>query len=181
MDRRQQKTRRAIFSAFSILLQRKGFEKITVQEIIDEANIGRSTFYAHFETKDELLKAICTDIFQHIFTMTLPQEEEHALGIENLELKLGHILFHLEQHRADLLGIFNSESSFLFIRYLEEYLVDLFQRYDEDFKSSLPQEFILNYLTSSFIATVRWWINQKEPYGPEEVAHFYMTMLRKES
>ena len=64
-----------------------------MQEIIDEANIGRSTFYAHFETKDELLRSMCTDIFHHVFTEQLPQEADHdySAGSKSLELKLGHI------------------------------------------------------------------------------------------
>ena len=112
MDRRQQKTRKAIFDALGRLLERKRFENLTVQEIIDEANIGRSTFYAHFETKDDLLKHMCTDIFQHIFTDRLPLETEdpYSAGMRNLELKLGHILYHLGENRNNLKGILGERS-----------------------------------------------------------------------
>ena len=112
MDRRQRKTRDAIFRAFGRLLQKKRFENITVQEIIDEADIGRSTFYAHFETKDDLLRSMCTDIFHHVFTEELPQEadEDCSAGCKNMELKLGHVLYHLRENKVNLKGLLASES-----------------------------------------------------------------------
>lgn len=100
MDRRQQKTREVIFRSFNSLLEQNRFEHITVQEIIDKANIGRSTFYAHFETKNELLRAMCTDIFQHVFADKPAREEHHdySAGSEGLEQKLAHVLHHLKEN-----------------------------------------------------------------------------------
>ena len=66
MDRRQKRTRKAIFIAFNDLLSNKAYDKITVQEIISAADIGRTTFYAHFDTKEALLEALCEDLFLHI-------------------------------------------------------------------------------------------------------------------
>ena len=66
MERRRKKTRAAILAAFQELLACKRYENITVQDIIDAADVGRSTFYTHFETKDMLLRAMCEDIISHV-------------------------------------------------------------------------------------------------------------------
>jgi AcrR family transcriptional regulator len=56
MDRRAARTRRSLHQALISLILRKGYDAITVQEIIDEADIGRATFYAHYRGKEDLLR-----------------------------------------------------------------------------------------------------------------------------
>ena len=179
MDRRQQKTRAAIVQAFTLLVQKKPFERITVQEIINQANVGRSTFYAHFETKDELLRSMCTDIFHHVFHHALPQEQEAGCdtGLQNLQVKLGHVLYHLGEHKSVLKGILSSQSSPLFLGYLREYLHQLFQGYTDKFDPRIPRDFLLHHLTGSFCETVKWWVNGPQPQPPETVASYFMMTL----
>lgn len=107
MDSWQRKTRNAIFQAFTRLLEQKTYSSLTVQEIIDEADISRSTFYAHFETKDELLKAMCTDIFNHVFSHDIMSEEHHDFSDkDSLSDHITHILCHLREKQQTIKGIF---------------------------------------------------------------------------
>ena len=179
MDKRQQKTRQAIFQAFSDLLEGHRYESITVQQIIDRANIGRSTFYAHFDTKDDLLRSLCTDIFHHVFTQNPTQAYTHAHQghPDTLEWKLEHLLYHLQEHRRELQGLFKSESSELFFRYFKEYLEEMFVLYLDEFRSDVPRDFLLNHLVGSFAEAVKWWIAQETPPEPETVAGYFMAAL----
>lgn len=176
MDRRQQKTRDAIFRAFSSLLETKRYGNITVQEIIDEANIGRSTFYAHFDTKDELLKAMCTNLFSHVFSDELISEKTHDFSGTNtgLEARLSHILHHLKDSEKDMVGILSCESGELFMKYFKEYLAEMFSRYLSEIKVNAPADFVLYHLSGSFAETVKWWIDHKMKCTPEETARYYM-------
>ena len=56
VDRRIQRTRQLLDNALIELILEKEYDKITVQNIIDQANVGRSTFYAHYLDKDDLLE-----------------------------------------------------------------------------------------------------------------------------
>lgn len=180
MDRRQQKTRTAVFDAFSTLLKTKNFNHITVQEIIDEANIGRSTFYAHFQTKDDLLKSMCTDIFTHIFSDELTKEKTHDFSKDynGLEQKITHILYHLKDSKRDMKGILSCESGELFMKYFKEYLSEMFQQYTNTFAPSIPYDFLLNYLSGSLANAIQWWIQRDMKNPPEEIAKYYMALVK---
>ena len=177
MDRRQQKTRIAIFQAFSRLMETKRFEHITVQQIIDEANIGRSTFYAHFETKDNLLEVMCADIFHHVFSKALKAERTHDFSSDSsLSSRVTHILYHMKE-RKEIPILFMSDSSELFVRYFRSYLVELFSEYEQQFPREVPADFVIHHLTGSFIEMVRWWCSGGMECTPEEVTAYYMKVV----
>src|SRR6266545_1260869 len=58
LDRRVQKTRKLLQDALIELVVEKSYESVSIREILDRANVGRSTFYAHFQDKDQLLHSI---------------------------------------------------------------------------------------------------------------------------
>lgn len=179
MDRRQQKTRNAIFQAFSRLLEEKPFHNITVQEILDEANIGRSTFYSHFETKDELLKEMCTDIFHHIFSHDLYSETSHDFSFSDHSLRerITHLFYHLKDNKGNVLGVLSGESSELFMRYFKEYLRTMFEQYPKSLKQGVPPEFAMNHLIGSLAEAVKWWTANQMKMPPEEMARYYLKLI----
>lgn len=180
MDRRVQKTRDAILNAFSSLLAQKRYAKITVQNIIDEANIGRSTFYSHFETKDDLLKVLCSDIFEHVFEEEPIPEGSHDFSSANddLEVKITHILYHLKDRGMDIKNILSCESGELFLNVFKSYLEQVFIRFIPN-KSldGIPKEYLVNHFAGSFVESVKWWMQNDMAQSPEELTRYFFTVI----
>ena len=176
MDRRQMKTRKAIFSAFRTLLEKKKYDHITVGDIIEEADVGRSTFYSHFETKDALLEAMCGEIFHHVFgNDPCPWQDKG----DTLDVKLAHTLWHVKESRTDLSGILLSDGGELFMTYFKKHLAALFEEHIDEFDTSLPREFLLNHLAASTCEAVKWWVSRKFKESPEELAEYILKALKR--
>lgn len=176
MDRRQLKTRQAIFAAFSTLLKSERYEHITVQQIIDMANVGRSTFYAHFDTKDDLLNAICNDIFHHVFN-TAPIYDvacSFPAGNSTFPMTLTHVLYHLKEKADIVRAILKSDSEHIFMNYLKQHLNKMFLPYIDMINKDVPKDFLTNHIINSFAETVKWWIGSDCCYSPENVAEFFI-------
>lgn len=183
MDRRMQKTRAGIFSAFNRLLSRKSYTKITIQEIIDEANIGRSTFYAHFETKDDLLKAICQNLFDHIFSDDLQAEETHDFSLSKGQSNslLTHILYHLKDDEKNLHGLLGSENSDLFWNYIRQQFSRFIKNYILNVRTEkslhIPDELLNSHIAGSFIELVKWWMKNGMEESPEELEKYFEMLI----
>jgi AcrR family transcriptional regulator len=78
-DRRTARTRRAIVGAFVALVTERRYETIRVADIIDEADVGRSTFYEHFRSKDDLLGQSMEGLLRIIADAALPGADEASL------------------------------------------------------------------------------------------------------
>ncbi len=173
MDRRIQRTRRAIFDAFDALIVKKDYAGISVQNIIDEANIGRSTFYEHFETKDELLHAKCTELFGHIFAPHGAEKTHSFTEDSSFREKITHILYHLLEDKKVIKGILSSESGEIFLRYFRKFLTEMVQKTGTAVPD-VPQEYLYNHIVGSFVETVRWWAAGDFHCSPETLAGYYV-------
>lgn len=180
MDRRQLRTRKAIFDALGELLATETYLEITVQSIIDRANIGRSTFYAHFETKDDLLRDLCNQTFDHVFSEPLASDSPKDSHYKKMELEptLGHLLYHFRANQNYLVPIFMSEHREIYMPPFKQHLQQLFlQELSDKFPDSVPVDFALNQLVSSFAEATIWWVSHKMKEEPEEIARYFVEML----
>lgn len=180
MDKRIEKTEHAIFQAFEKLLSEKKYSKITIQEIIDKAGIGRSTFYSHYQTKEQLLNGMCKEIFEHVFSNQAVHELTHNFqNKKDMKSRLTHLLCHLQENEKYLKTVFISDSGDIFIKYFRTYLEKFFDNmFTISPNSGVPQDYIYYYLTSSLIDTIRWWVNSNMASSPESVASYYMFAVK---
>lgn len=173
MDRRQLKTRNAIFRAFTTLLENRSYTAITVQDIIDEANIGRSTFYAHFETRDALLEALCRELFDHIMGVAMNQPDTHGLyTCTNAPTSaICHILQHLQENDNGILTLLTCQSNQIFLRYFKLCMDELVRvrLLNGQVRSDLPREFLINHISGSFVELVQWWVEGGCTQSPQQL------------
>lgn len=177
MDRRQLKTRKAIFDAFTQLLKTKKMNGITVQEIIDLADIGRSTFYAHFETKDELVGALCSEVFDHVINSAMDVNHTHGLysdGTAPNSVFL-HILQHLEENDHNILTLFSCDENEVFMQYFKRQMNALVksQLKEENPQAQVPEDFLINHISGSFVDMVQWWVKKNRHLTPQELNQYF--------
>jgi AcrR family transcriptional regulator len=182
MDRRQRKSREAIFNAFICLLSKKHYNKITVGEIIEIADIGRATFYSHFETKDFLLKELCLELFNHIFNSKKQNNKTHNIfNCDSQDAVFLHLFRHIKQNDNNICKLLSSQNNELFLDYFKEevrlLIVDNILDFNNKKPKDIPEDFWINHITSTFIETLRWWIKNKMIQTPELITEYFFLLV----
>ena len=179
-DRRVQRTRKLIQEALVSLILEKRYDKITVQEIIDRANVGRSTFYAHFQDKEDLLASNFANYSAHWDGQqeesghAVPEQSPHIL--HSLEFFL-HANEAYEFHQA----MFEGGGAEVMIETGRQHMMadvqnHLHEIFGEDEKLAIPLPVITNFLAGGLLSVMVWWLKEKRPYPPEEINEMFQQL-----
>ena len=183
MDRRIRKTRETIFHAFTTLLSKKSFDAITVSEIIEKADVGRATFYAHFETKDFLLKALCEDLFCHIFDKENGNggNHRHVFECDGTDAAFLHLFRHLGKNDNNILTLLSAQNNELFLRYFRNNLEELIKKsaplLEDKRNPAVPTDFWHNHVAGTFVEALRFWIKNGKKESPEQITEYFLAVL----
>ena len=111
MDKRKERTRRAIQQAFVELIAERGFSDVTVQDILDRTGVGRATFYAHFHGKEDLLAHQIRSICNHALNPTNPEHHHDFVGKSDPISMTEHVLCHLRERENGVRALVAGEGS----------------------------------------------------------------------
>ncbi|MFT8360412.1 TetR/AcrR family transcriptional regulator [Liquorilactobacillus satsumensis] len=183
-DLRITRTKKMIFNAFIELIETKGFDNISIQNIADKAMINRSTFYAHFQDKQDVYAHIFSFMLNPLFT-SLEQDilvdgsiiHEKKL-VELLTTAFTTIKDNQKFYLIATEGRNNTTLNEAFSDFLRNHYTKIFAKLRiEDGQIIMPTDFIISYMVSTFMGTVHWWVRSDFKLSPEYMAHLIIKLL----
>lgn len=173
MDRRIQRTRDVLHHALISLIIEKGYEAITVQDIIDRANVGRSTFYAHYVGKQDLLISGLKNFSKQLLVHQRASQASKG-GFRERGFGFSLAFFeHVHSHRNVYHAIVGRQSGTVVMSELRSLLAELVRN---DLKilgtgqrpEELPPNAVVHFVVGAFISVVTWWLDERSKLSPAE-------------
>jgi AcrR family transcriptional regulator len=169
-DRRVRRTRERLQQALVALILEKGYDRITVQDLIDRADVGRSTFYAHYETKDDLMRA-------GLGKLTALLEQSLREGSEESVLPVRALFAHLDSHHSLYKAMLRERGLSL----VEDAVVDILTRFATEAIAADPggrrpgvdPDVHAAYLAGSLMAFLDWWLDHDRPHSVDRMDEMF--------
>lgn len=180
-DRRIQKTQELLRRALVSLLAEKPYDAIVVKEILDRANVGRSTFYMHFRDKDDLLVSGIHDMLRPVHSLEPPPSAK--LHERVLWFSLPIFEYHyLHRHTgADRIG---SRGRAILHDHLRNVLANVIAAaVKSDVRArprsprAIPAELLSEYVASTFVLALNWWLDKKMFLPPREINDLFRQLV----
>jgi len=176
-DRRIQRTRQLLQDALIAVILEKGYEAVTVQDVIDRANVGRSTFYAHFQDKEDLLLSgfehLKTEFEKHLLDASVTSTSPWELSLSMFQ--------HAEGQRQLYKALAGKQGGNVVLTYIQKYLAAYLSEHLKQQlkkrKNHFPYEILSNYIASSFISLLTWWLDTDSSYSATQMNEFYRQLV----
>ena len=179
IDRRIRRTRKLLQDALLELILEKGYAAVTVQDVIDRANVGRSTFYAHFQDKESLFLSEFEALqmqFEHHLTR-MPMTDASPWGLSLMMFQ------HAQSQRQLYKALAGKEAGSVVLEYLRKFLSavlldHLKPQLSKRTPPQIPPEILAHYLVSTFIALLTWWLDHDLPYSAERMNDMFRQLTQ---
>ena len=173
-DRRVERTRKLLEAALLSLIKEKEFDAISVQEIIDRANVGRATFYAHYENKEDLIESG----FEGLLATLREAQREARSGAPDSPGRLfgfsAHLLAHADRHR-EIFPAMMSKRGGAFIQHLLRQLLvkvvrdDVRETASRGGSDGAPEEAVVQFVAGGLFGLMMWWLGGNRRLSVAEV------------
>lgn len=171
-DRRSQRTRGLLSGALVALMVEQRYDEITIQDIIDRANVGRSTFYAHYLDKEDLLVSN--------FTRTIDSLIEH--GDPGTRPGLAPFFRHVQSQqqlykalvRGGGIDLLYKKSQAHIQRSIKTYLEALIPAGQPP---AAPVDLIAECMAGTMLTMLKWWLDHEMPRSPEEMDRLFHDLM----
>ena len=173
-DRRIARTQQSLHQALNTLILKKGYEKTTIKDIVTQANVGRSTFYAHHGGKENLL----LNGFQHLQAALLASS--HApLSFPNESnarvLGFSRVFFeHVHEYRDIFRALIENSTGPVVTRKIKRLLADVvrqdLRRVDgaADCTDKIPRDAVVQFTVDALFSILLWWLDRSPKLSPAE-------------
>lgn len=180
-DRRVQRTQNLLHQALASLVLEKDYDSISVKEILDRANVGRSTFYMHFRDKDELLASGMHDILRSVQSIELPPSAKPHERI----IRFSRPMFeHVDSHRGSGAAKMGARGRAVLHGHLQTALVKLIA---DDVRmhlqrggrtvSRITPDLLARHVASTFVLVLNWWVESRSRLPPKEVDDLFRSLI----
>lgn len=173
IDRRVARSRDMLHKALRSLIIRRSYEAITVKDICDTANVGRSTFYAHFTSKDDLKRSG----LEHLRQQLLDRQKSAASAANTGPRLLGFSLTMFE-HARDHIHIYRAlvgnRGGVIALGTIRRILCDCVRGElaaigDERPKHGIPRELVIQHVVGAYMAVLTWWLDGGAKLPPDKI------------
>lgn len=176
-DRRINRTRTTLFHALFELMNEKRYEDITVQDIIDRANVGRSTFYAHFQDKEDLAMSNLVNILDSLTTAMGNSDSDAQNFLPGPEL-----FEHIREHFPHFKAMTSGHGLELFFQKGQEYWSErvaarLQSMLPPGKEPKVPIPILAHYVSGTFVNLLKWWVDNKMPYTAERMTEIVRSLV----